>query len=54
MEDVGELAVHQAGDSCEQDFIRVDKLTNNVEQSAIKLLAVRLVVAPPPIYYFKL
>ncbi|PNY08115.1 regulatory protein recX, partial [Trifolium pratense] len=35
MEEVGELT----GDSCEQDFIRVDKFTNDAEQSAVKLLA---------------
>ncbi|PNX85994.1 regulatory protein recX [Trifolium pratense] len=38
MEEVGELT----GDSCEQDFVRVDKFTNDAEQSAVKLLAYRL------------
>lgn len=47
MKEVGELAVHQAGDSCEQVFIRVDKFTKNDEQSAIKLLAVRLLRFTP-------
>ncbi|GAU34089.1 hypothetical protein TSUD_255850 [Trifolium subterraneum] len=37
MEEVGELT----GDSCEQDFIRVDKFINDAEQSAVKLLASR-------------
>jgi hypothetical protein len=41
MEEVGELI----GDSREQDFIQVDKFTNDAEQSAVKLLASRLV--PP-------
>lgn len=44
MEEIGELTVHHAGDSSEQDLIRVDKFTNDVEQSAIKFLASRLVV----------
>lgn len=43
MEEVGELTVPQTEDSGEQDFIRLDKSTNDVEQSAVKLLASRLV-----------
>ncbi|KAJ1415517.1 Winged helix-like DNA-binding domain superfamily [Sesbania bispinosa] len=45
MEEVGELIIHQAGDSCEQDLIQIDKFTNDVEESAIKLLAVRALTA---------
>lgn len=44
MEEVGELTVHQAGDS-EQDLIRLDKFTNDVEQSATRLLASRALTA---------
>lgn len=44
-----ELTIHQGGDSCEQDLINIDRFTNDVEKSAIKLLAARLVVLPPPI-----
>ncbi|KAK7276994.1 hypothetical protein RIF29_18143 [Crotalaria pallida] len=47
-EAVEELSIHQegAGDSCEQDIIHIDRFTNDVEESAIKLLAARLVVVP--------
>ncbi|KAK2378197.1 regulatory protein RecX [Trifolium repens] len=41
MEEVGELI----GDSREQDFIQVDKFTNDAEQSAVKLLASRALTA---------
>ncbi|CAI8587066.1 unnamed protein product [Vicia faba] len=43
MEEV--LTIPQTGDSCEQDFIRLDKSTNDVEQSAVKLLASRALTA---------
>ncbi|XP_058744994.1 uncharacterized protein LOC131617756 isoform X2 [Vicia villosa] len=45
MEEVGELTVPQTGDSRERDFIRLDKSTNDVEQSAVKLLASRALTA---------
>ncbi|XP_050903565.1 uncharacterized protein LOC127117551 isoform X1 [Lathyrus oleraceus] len=45
MEEVGELTVPQTEDSGEQDFIRLDKSTNDVEQSAVKLLASRALTA---------
>lgn len=45
MEEVGELTIHLAGDACEKDLIQTDKFTNDVEQSAIKLLAVRALTA---------
>lgn len=45
-EAVEELTVHQAGDSCEQDLLHIDKRTSIVEESAIKLLAARSVSFP--------
>jgi len=41
--------MEEVRDSCEQDFIRVDKFTNDAEQSAVKLLASRLVSPSPAI-----
>lgn len=41
-EDGEELAIHQTSKSCEQDFLQINKCTV-VEESAIKLLAMRLV-----------
>lgn len=47
-EAVEELTIHQAGDYCEQDLLQLDKYTTTsvVEESAIKLLAARLVSFP--------
>ncbi|CAK8532721.1 unnamed protein product [Lathyrus sativus] len=45
MEEVRELTVPQMEDSREQDFIRLDKSINDVEQSAVKLLAFRTLTA---------
>ncbi|XP_061337640.1 uncharacterized protein LOC133284596 isoform X2 [Gastrolobium bilobum] len=44
-EAVEELTIHEAGDSCEQDLIQIEKFTSDVEQSAIKLLAARALTA---------
>lgn len=41
----GSEQMEEVGDSCEQDFIRVDKFTNDAEQSAVKLLASRALTA---------
>lgn len=45
MQEVGELTIHQGGDSREQDVIQIDKFTSDAEESAIKLLAVRALTA---------
>ncbi|RDY07298.1 Regulatory protein RecX, partial [Mucuna pruriens] len=45
MKEVGELTIHQGGDSCDQDLIQIDKFTSDVEESAIKLLAARALTA---------
>lgn len=47
MEEVGELTIHEGGDSCDQELIQIDKFTSDVEEAAIKLLASRLVVVSP-------
>ncbi|KAL2316621.1 hypothetical protein Fmac_030497 [Flemingia macrophylla] len=41
MEDVGELTIDQGGHSPDQDLIQIDKVTSDVEESAIKLLAAK-------------
>lgn len=51
MEEVGELTIHEGGDSCDEELIQINKFTSDVEEAAIKLLASRLVVVspfPPP------
>ncbi|KAF7816012.1 Regulatory protein recX [Senna tora] len=40
-EDVEEMAIHQAGISCEQDLLQIDKYPSVIEELAIKLLAAR-------------
>ncbi|CAJ1971536.1 unnamed protein product [Sphenostylis stenocarpa] len=45
MEEVGELTIHQGGDSGDQDLIQIDKFISDVEESAVKLLAVRALTA---------
>ncbi|KAG4964277.1 hypothetical protein AAZX31_14G011300 [Glycine max] len=45
MEEVGELTIHEGGDSCDQELIQIDKFTSDVEEAAIKLLASRALTA---------
>ncbi|XP_019435713.1 PREDICTED: uncharacterized protein LOC109342134 [Lupinus angustifolius] len=44
-EDVEEVPIDQNGDSSEQDLINIDRFTNDVEESAIRLLAARALTA---------
>ncbi|KAE9614724.1 putative regulatory protein RecX [Lupinus albus] len=44
-ETVEEVPIDQTGDSSEKDLVHIDRFTNNVEESAIKLLAARALTA---------
>ncbi|XP_028221975.1 uncharacterized protein LOC114403296 isoform X2 [Glycine soja] len=45
MEEVGELTIHEGGDSCDEELIQINKFTSDVEEAAIKLLASRALTA---------